>query len=236
MTLQQMFNLVSKRSFFSRDDDEVWAAISSASRTMFLEVQEENRGFFIVFDTTSLALLANQEEYALPQACSQIIRLRERLFATDQWAVMVPAEDLNAPDFVAAQFPDFAGTVDGSTSQFEYYGPYLKNSDAQTANKVQSIRVEPVPQDVSRFTELAYIAKFVEINNANSYKLLPDESDDAVLFGATVICLAGNAGVEEQLESNTGLYTEAKRQFMKWVRSRQKQRVRQVETYINDLD
>jgi hypothetical protein len=54
MTLLQIFNLVSKRSFFSRDDDEVWAAISSASRTLFLEVQEENRGFFIVFDTTSL--------------------------------------------------------------------------------------------------------------------------------------------------------------------------------------
>src|SRR5438270_14062486 len=114
MTLQQIFNLVSKRTFFSRDDDEVWAAISSASRTLFLEVQEENRGFFIVFDTTSLALLLNQEEYALPQGCSQIIRLRERLSANAQWAVMLPADDLNAPDFVAAQFPDFAGTIDGT--------------------------------------------------------------------------------------------------------------------------
>src|SRR5438270_14061340 len=100
MTLQQIFNLVSKRTFFSRDDDEVWAAISSASRTLFLEVQEENRGFFVVFDTTSLLLALNQEEYALPQACSQILRLRERLVATDPWSVVLPAEDLNSPDFV----------------------------------------------------------------------------------------------------------------------------------------
>jgi hypothetical protein len=30
---------------------------------------------------------------------------------------------------------------------------------------VQSIRIEPPPQDVARFTELAYIAKFIEILN-----------------------------------------------------------------------
>jgi hypothetical protein len=57
-----------------------------------------------------------------------------------------------------------------------------------------------------------------------------------VIFGASVICLSGNEGVEEQLQSNSGLYTDAKRQALKWVRARQKQRVRQVETYINDLD
>jgi hypothetical protein len=27
------------------------------------------------------------------------------------------------------------------------------------------------------------------------------------VFGATVICLSGNEGVEEQLESNSGLYS-----------------------------
>lgn len=234
MNLQQIFNLVQKRSFFSRDDDEVWAAISSASRTLFLEVQEENRGFFIVFDTTSLALVLNQEEYALPQGCSQIVRLQERLVASDPWREILPAEDLNSPGFVDAQFPSLASN--GPSSDFQYYGPYLKNSDAQAAAKVQSIRIEPPPQDGPRLTELTYIAKFVEINSAQSPKVLPDESDDAVLFGAAVICLSANAGVEEQLESNSGLHSQAKVQFLKWVRSRQLQRVRQVETYLNDLD
>lgn len=235
MQLQQMFNLVSKRSFFSRDDDEVWAAISSVSKSLFLEVQEENRGFFIVFDTSSLQLQPNVEEYALPSGCSQIVRLRERLTSTQPYSIIWPADDLNDPDLIDAQFPEFASDLDGPNSDFEYYGPYLDFAGAQTVAKVQKIRIEPIPQD-ARATELAYIAKFLEITSAASAKVLPDESDDAVVYGATVICLGANEGVEQQLENNQGFYKEAKIQFMKWVRRRQQQRVRQVETYVNDLD
>ena len=160
MTLQQIYDWCNKKSYFSRDDDEIWAAISGAAHLLYKEVVLENRGYFIVFDTTSLVLQLNQEEYQLPAALQQIVRLREQLPGDTYWNVIQPAE-LNDDATTDAQ--EGLSETDGSEdSEFIYNGPYLKNADALAQDQIFSIRVEPIPQETHN-TELAYTADFVEI-------------------------------------------------------------------------
>src|SRR5438270_12888293 len=103
MTLQQIFDFVQKKTYFSRDDDEIWDAISEAASTLFLKVTSENSGFFLKWDTTSMTLQANVEDYALPADLGQMVRMRERLLATDQWDLVLPG-DLNSSGVTHAQF------------------------------------------------------------------------------------------------------------------------------------
>src|SRR3954468_2732318 len=119
MTLAQIFDFVQKKTYFSREDDEIWDAISEAASTLFLKVTSENSGFFLKWDTTSVSLQANVEEYALPADLGQMIRVRERLLATDEWALVSPG-DINSPQITHAQFSSF---FNGPLSRFSYYGP-----------------------------------------------------------------------------------------------------------------
>jgi len=66
MTLQQLFAWCNQKSYFSRDEEEVWAAINTAALQLYTEVLNENRGYFWVFDAISMTLVANTEEYTLP--------------------------------------------------------------------------------------------------------------------------------------------------------------------------
>jgi hypothetical protein len=229
MTLQQIFDFVQKKTYFSRDDDEIWDAISEAASTLFLKVTSENSGFFLKWDTSSVSLQANLEEYALPADLGQMIRVRERLLATDEWALVSPG-DINSPQITHAQFSSF---FNGPLSRFSYYGPYLTMDDAKTAAQVQRVRIAPMPQD-TRFVELVYDAKFLEITGTESVLVIPSEGHGAVKFAATADLLAAND--DDNAERYSGKAAENERWFLKWVRNRQFQQVRQVEPYLNDLD
>jgi hypothetical protein len=235
MTLQQIFDRVNKKTYFSREDDEIWAAISNASSTIYLQVESEHRGFFRVTDTSSLALVAGQEEYVLPQACGELERLRESTTgnpSTDPWRVILPA-DLNDDSVTEAAFRGAGDPLNSASSQFKYVGPYLTQAAAQTAGKAQSVKIAPIPQD-ARFCELIYIAKFVDITGQESFKVLPDEADGAVMWSAVEELLTDNdddAADRAAAQKNENLVW-----FMKWVRNRQSQQGRQVDPYLDDLD
>lgn len=229
MTLAQIFDFVNKKTYFSRDDDEIWDAISEAASTLFLKVTSENSGFFLKWDTTSMTLQPNVEDYALPADLGQMVRMRERLLATDQWEMMAPA-DINSPGMTHAQF---SSMFSGPLSDFKYYGPLLLMDDAKTAAQQQHVKIAPIPQD-TRFVELVYDAKFLEITGPESVLVIPNEGHGAVKFSATADLLGAND--DDNAERFEAKADKNERWFLKFVRNRQFQQVRQVEPYVDDLD
>ena len=233
MTLDQMFAFVQKKTYFSRDDDEIWDAISEAASTLFLKVTSENSGFFLKWDTTTVVLAPNQEEYVLPADLGQMVRVRERLLATEPWRRMTPSS-LNSDTFNQAQFNGLVGdSLDSAESEFEYYGPYLLQADAKTAAQVQHFRIAPIPQD-TRFVELVYNARFLEITGQESTLVIPTEGHGAVKWQAVASLLVANDDDNAQNAESQG--AENERWFLKWIRNRQFQQGRQVEPYLDDLD
>lgn len=230
MTLQQIFDFVNKKTYFSRDDDEIWDAISESASTLFLKVTSENSGFFLKWDTATVTLQANVEKYTLPADLGQLVRMRERLSSNDPWALVNPA-DVNAQAFTDAQFATILGS-EGPTSDFLYFGPYLEMDDAK-ATQVQSVRIAPLPFD-TRQVELVYDARFLEVTGPESTLVIPDEGRGAVKLYAASSLLAAND--DDNADRLNSMAQENERWFLKWVRNRQFQKVRQVDPYVNDLD
>lgn len=231
MDLRTMFQLAHAKSYYSRSDQEVWAALNSGGRKLFLKLLAERRGFFIAWDTTSVALVAGTEEYQLPASCRQLIRVRERSSSSAPWRVVTPA-DINDPDFTDSQFNSVLGpNMDGPASEFEYY-TYILNTDAQTGEQ-ERIRFEPPPYD-SRTVELVYVAAWVEITNATSANVIPQEGHDAQLYHAVAQLLADNGDDPEAAAASAQAYEI---EFLKWARARQTQTaVTHVQPYVDDMD
>ncbi len=233
-TLAQMFDLARKKSYFSRPDDEVWAALNYGAWRVYSYVLKEFRGFFIKWDETSLTLTPNVDEYTLPADLAQIVRLSERLSVNSPWLPMVPA-DLNSQLFIQQQFQDTITLSSGLvvTSDFTYYGPYLDSASTTSPTGVYKIRVAPKPTD-TRACQLVYSAKFVPIINAGSQLMIPPEGSEAMLAWAVAELLRANS---DQLAAEY----EAKGQrditeFLTFVRERQIQQRPTVEPYVADLD
>lgn len=231
MTLEQIFDWCNRKSYFSRDASEIWAAINSAAHLLYKEVVLENSGYFIVFDTTSLVWAAGQEEYELPAQVEQIVRLREQLPGETCWRVVNPA-GLNDPATVAANF-GFQNDVSVDTSPHVYNGPYLKQSDAQAEDQIYSIRVEPIPEETHN-TELVYTADFIEIEGPESPLIIDLEGHDALKNLATNELLIGNDDDNAANFLERGNYH--KMQYLKLVRKRQIQQGPVIEPYIFDMD
>ncbi len=235
MTLAQIFDLVNKKTYFSRDDDEIWAAISNAASTLFLQIESENSGFFQVTDKTSLTLAAGVEEYLLPAQLGEMVRLRESTTGnptTDPWRVINPV-DINSDVVNSAQYRGAGDPLNSADSQFLYVGPYLTAANAALPTQPQSLKIAPIPQD-ARFCELIYYAKFADITGTESPKVMPNESDGAVVWSAVEELLVVND--DDSHESAAAQKDENTRWLMKWVRNRQFQQVRQIEPYVSDLD
>lgn len=231
MTLQQIFDWCNKKSYFSRDDDEIWEAIDGAAHLLYKEVVLENKGYFIVFDTTSLVLVLNEEEYQLPAAVQQIVRLREQLPGETTWRVMYPS-GLNDPATLGANY-GFSLDTGTESSRFVYNGPYLKDSDAVANDGVNSIRVEPIPQETHN-TELVYTADYPQITGPESVLIIDPEGHDVIKRLATAELLEANDDDNAQTFLMRG--NNDKLQYLKLVRARQVQEGRTVEPYVWDLD
>src|ERR1700749_4773719 len=94
--LAQMFARVNQKTAFTFTPDEVYAALDEAGLLVYQKVLKENRGFFVKVDETSLVLTPGAEGtdqiYNLPDDCSQILHLAERLQSTPtaRWSPMEP--------------------------------------------------------------------------------------------------------------------------------------------------
>jgi len=95
------------------------------------------------------------------------------------------------------------------------------------------VRLAPPPSD-QRQTEIIYAAKWVDIYNANSYNVIPDEGHGAQLDFAKAELLRGNSDdLAPQYEQQAMQKTT---EFLTFVRNRQNQQPTRQETYLQDLD
>lgn len=160
MTLLQLLQLADKKSGFSADEDEKWAAVNAAATFIYQWVCKENRGRFLVIDTSSVVIAPNVEEYQLPADLQTIVRMRERANVSENWRVIHPA-DWNDASVVLAQYEDLVG-YDDPTSQFQYIAPYMLKADAVTAAQLLRTRIVPLPQEAHQ-VELVYEARQLEM-------------------------------------------------------------------------
>lgn len=233
MTLNQIFDWCNKKSYFSRDEDEVWGAINTAALQLYSEILNENRGYFWVFDTTSMTLVANTEEYALPAAAENLVRMRERLNAASDWLLVMP-EDINDDAVTMAQSAGLGNVFNDSVSEFVYSGPYELLADAAAGTYLKKIKIAPIPVDGPRLVELLYTAKHVEIVGQESQLLIDPPGHNALKYLATAELLG--AQDDDNAERFLGYGNTHKTQYLKLVRNRQQQQGRSVEPYISDLD
>lgn len=237
MNLQQIAAQLDKNSYFSRDRDELVMAINVGSRFIYDWILKENEGTWLKWDT-SVSLLANVEEYALPIDLESLMRMRERQNASSNWALMTPADGLIDPDMLAA-----SGAVDltvnhGPMSQFSFYGPYLDQAaalaDPQGAMKV---RVGPIPQE-TRQVELVYACKYVDIDGIDpaSFLMIPDEGSGraALLDFASAELVRKNSDALSEDYQAAGMMKLTL--FLNTIRSRQNQQATTQQPYISDLD
>ncbi len=188
MFLEQLHDLAASKSYFSRPDTEVYAAINAASRFAYQAVLKEDQQYWRTIDTTSVTLVSNTQEYALPATVTQLLRVRERLNAQDRWSVIDPA-DLNSDE----GRDDSPGPSTSFGGIFNYQGPYLKQATAIDGNDDQtlSIFITPIPQD-TRQVELVYTAKYVEVFAVTDPYMIPIDLRDFVLDFAIAELLRGN--------------------------------------------
>lgn len=231
MTLDQLYDRANRKSYYSRSDADIWDALNDSSLKLYRRVLKEMRGYFVKWDT-SLALVANTDEYSLPADLGQIIRFGEREAGETQYREILPA-DVNSAAFSSQQF----GGLDLPASSFLYYGPYLTQAVAAgTAGQVTEtykIRLAPMPGSALQ-TELFYAAKFLEITGKQSSLTIPLEGHDALADLATAKLLHLNSDVlGGEFERMGETETE---EFLTYIRNRQIQAAPSQEPYLGDLD
>lgn len=238
MTLQQMYDLANRRSYFSRPAADLWDALNYGAGRVYQWVVKEMSGYFVKWDTASVQLQAGVDEYPFPADLGKLIRMRETTNpATDYWRVMVPTQ-INANLFVTQQIQGLIWPQDDPVSPFAYVGPYLPASVLQNGKQVYGVeqynfKVAPIPQE-SRAVELFYAAKFLEITNAQSPLMIPTEGHQAVLAFAIAELLRGNNDnlaqeYEQRGAGDTTLY-------LTYVRNRQEQQPEAQQTYLDVMD
>jgi hypothetical protein len=130
------------------------------------------------------ALSFRGAEYKLQPDVERIIRIREQDPVSGVWRI-VHSTDFNQMSRLQAMFPSmFAGGASSSStdSPFQYYGPYEKD-DGQFYIQIQPTADEPRP------LEIVYNAQYVEVQDENSYFMLPPELRDSAKDGAVAECL-----------------------------------------------
>ncbi len=232
MTLAQIYAWCDQKTYYSQLEEDIWAAINTAALNLYTEIVTENKGYFIVWDTSSLILIPNTELYALPATLEQIIRLRERLVATDPWRVMEP-EDLNDAAVTDVQFLSAPGNSGGAVSDFVYSGPFTKESEAEAGTYIKTIDISPMPAD-TRMTELVFTAEFKEITGPESPLVIDPPGHNALKYMAVEELLMGEDDDIWQAFGEKG--SSHKTQYLKLVRARQQQSIPQVEPYLDDMD
>lgn len=231
MILQEIHDIAACRSYFSRPDSEVWAAINSASRFIYHSILKENQQYFRTLDTTSLTLTPNVQSYDLPATAIQILRIRERVNSTDTWRHIDPI-DPNS-DEAMADNPSPTVTFPGGSSSFTYQGPFLKQATAIDGNddEIYTIYINPIPQD-TRQVELLYMAKYVEVHVGTDPYMIPKDMRDVALDFASSELLRGNNDdlSEKYYEAGNIKLSMA----LTLIRDRQLQHLTSVEPYLGE--
>ena len=226
LSLAQLYARIDSKSFKTRSQAEIWAALDEAGFAVYTAVLKEFRGTFLKIDETSLTFTPNVNEYTLPADLTQIVHLAERQTSTENWHPLT-TEGLGAA-LDNAQASAFPNVNFGEDSDFSYYGPYL-DSDQTVAGQVQKVRISPAPSD-TRFVQIAYTAKWLPIFSAASQVMLPQEGWYAMEAYATAECLRSNDDTLAREYEAKG--DKRLTQFLTWMRQRQIQKLPTIKPYL----
>lgn len=242
MNLSQIHDLAAQRSYFSRADNEVYQAISSASLKVYLWTAREFRNYFLKTDVATIQLTPNVQQYACPADLAILIRIGEQPAGSPpntpfNW--MRPA-DLTSDRFILKEFQSLVINQYTPASEFVFSGPFLDQADAikqqgATPQGPKQLLFAPIPFD-TRTVKIQYAAQFLEIVNANSVLMMPMESHPAILDLAVSELLApnGDAMAETYEERGTKKFQE---DFLPFYRQQQiTQYPLTQEPYVSDLD
>lgn len=235
MNLLQMYSLVRSKTYFSRSDVEIYAAINEGCHRIYQAVLKENRGYWIKWDTSTVAIVPNTLEYTLPADLEQILRVRERVNSASAWRI-VRHQDLTTYAMLRDTAIEAGVTYDcGFESPFSFYGPYELASVAEDSedDETYNIRFSPTPAE-SHQVELVYAVKFVEVTGTGSFLIIPQEGRGAVVDFAVAELLKANG--DDRSESFYETADQKMTYFLTLVRDRQMQDAPTIQPYLDDLD
>lgn len=213
-TLAQMYATANTKSANSRAEGEIWSALDEAGFLVYTAILKEFSGFFLKFDTVTVALTPGQNVYPLPADLTQLVAIAERRTASERWRPMDPttlaAALFSTQDLVG--WDDWADNYDDE-SEFRFYGPYLP-----AAGGPQAINVEP-GVDMVRMCEIAYTAKWLPVTAQDSPLTLPNEGTYAMQnYAIAELNRANNDDLSAEYEKKGDKALTA---FLTWVRNRQ---------------
>lgn len=243
MNLQQLHDLAAQRSYYSRADNEVYQALSSAAKKIYLWTAREFRGYFLKDDNgLAINMVSGQQVVTCPADLNILIRVGEQVANSPPltpWLWMRPA-DINSDRFILKEFQSLVINMYTPASEFVYYGPYLDMTSAilqkgAAAQGPKKISLAPIPFD-NRALRFVYAATFIEISNANSVLMMPPESHEAILDYAVAELIRPNG------DAMAATYEEAgKDKFQSdflpfWRIQQTTQQPLTQEPYVDDLD
>lgn len=234
MNLAQMYSLVRSKSYFSRSDTEIWAAINEGCHRFYQAVLKENRGYWIKTDTSTVALVPNVTEYILPADLEQILRVRERLSSAEQWRI-VRSSSLTGDTMLSDAQNATQLSYDSPASQFSFYGPYETADTAENTSdpETYNIRFSPNPVE-NRQVEVIYAVKFIEVVGTGSFLIIPQEGRGGIVDFAVGELMKANGDTRAEAFYETS--NQKLTYFLTLIRDRQLQDQRTIEPYIGDLD
>lgn len=232
-TLAQMVATVGKATGYLRGPDEILDALDYGQQQVYFAVTHEYRMSFLKFDATSIAIAANQDTYPLPADFSELKQLAERQSATLPWRPMMPA-DLNDRDYIRRQLTAYTPAGDwGPISEYEYAGPYLDGEAAEEGTATWNVKLAPMPLQALA-CQIVYVAKYVPIQNAGSFLMMPDEGRRAMeALAIAELYRRLNDSASETYDQRAQRDLDL---FLTWMRDRQIQLGPTVEPYLADLD
>jgi hypothetical protein len=242
MNLSQLHDLAAQRSYYSRADNEVYQAISSAAKKIYLWTAREYRTYFLKTDTTTIQLQPNVQQYACPPDLAILIRIGEQPLNSPPntpFSWMRPA-DITSDRFILKEFQSLVINQYTPASEFVFSGPFLDQADAikqQGANPQgpKQLLFAPIPFDF-RVVKAMYAAQFIEIVNANSVMMMPMESHEAILDYAVAELLRPNGSALAATYEEAGK-DKFQNDFLPFYRQQQiTQYPLTQETYLDDLD
>lgn len=238
-----MHDLANQRSYFSRPDNEIYQALNSASKKIYLWTVREFRGYFLKIDTQTITFTPNVQQYACPADLRIMIKFGEQIQnspALTPYNWLRPV-DMNSDNFIAREFQSLMLNFTGPESEFVYAGPFLDDAGStsqaqgQPPSRIRQVLISPIPQD-TRITKLFYAAQHVDIVGPQSYIMMPEEAHEAMLDYAVAELTRPN-GDASAVQYEAAGKDKFQNDFLPFMRQVQATQVPSTqEPYIADLD
>ena len=161
----------------------MWAAINAAARQIYQAVIKESKEYWIEWDMAYRPHPTRKATSCPPTASSWCASAS--VSSSDEWRMVHSADWLSSPAMLLTNLP-ISIRFFVPTSNFTFYGPYLGMAESETDDDsdIESIRIAPTPVD-TRQVELVSTAKFVEVEDAASFLMIPSDGHDALIDLAT---------------------------------------------------